>query len=65
VLGADIARQCLEHGLLDEVIVVLAPALLGDGVRLVQSPGGRWVQLEPIEVLPSDRLTDMRFRVVK
>ena len=65
VLGADIARQCLENGLLDEVVVSLVPALLGDGVRLFQSPGGRWIELEPIEVLPSERLTEFRFRVVK
>ena len=38
VLGADIARQCLENGLLDEVVVSLVPALLGDGVRLFQEP---------------------------
>jgi dihydrofolate reductase len=45
VLGADIARQCLEAGFLDEVLVVIAPVLLGDGTRLFDHPGGTPVQL--------------------
>lgn len=31
VPGADIARQCLEAGALDEVLTIIAPVLLGDG----------------------------------
>jgi dihydrofolate reductase len=34
VLGANVARQCIEAGLLDEVLVFIAPVLLGDGTRL-------------------------------
>lgn len=49
VLGADVARQCLEQGLLDEVLVLIAPVLLGDGVRLFDHPGGRTVILEPLD----------------
>jgi hypothetical protein len=37
--GADIARQCLQAGLLDEIVIYLAPVLLGDGVRLYDSVG--------------------------
>jgi dihydrofolate reductase len=48
VLGANVARQCLEAGLLDEVLVLIAPVLLGDGVRLFEQPGGSRVRLEPI-----------------
>lgn len=33
LIGADVARQCLEAGIVDEVIVHVAPVLLGDGVR--------------------------------
>ena len=33
ILGADIARQCLELGELDEVLAIIAPVLLGDGHR--------------------------------
>lgn len=32
--------KCLEAGLLDEILVHIAPVLLGDGVRLVDHPGG-------------------------
>jgi dihydrofolate reductase len=35
VLGADVARQCLEAGELDEILVSIAPVMLGDGVRLL------------------------------
>jgi dihydrofolate reductase len=40
VLGADVARQCLDAGLLDEILVCIAPVLLGDGVRLFDAPAG-------------------------
>lgn len=65
VLGADVARQCIEHGLLDEILVHLAPALLGDGVRLYGSPGTGRVKLEKISCAQSGQLTDLRFRVLK
>ena len=40
VLGANVARQCLEAGLLDEITVHVAPVLVGDGVRLFERSGG-------------------------
>lgn len=48
VLGANVAKQCLDAGLLDEVLVFIAPVLLGDGVPLFRSPGGTNVRLTPI-----------------
>ena len=48
VLGANVAKQCLETGLLDEVLVFIAPVLLGDGVPLFRSDGGTNVRLTPI-----------------
>jgi dihydrofolate reductase len=33
VMGANIARQCIQAGLMDEIRVHPAPVLLGDGVR--------------------------------
>jgi dihydrofolate reductase len=50
VLGADVARQCLEAGVLDEILVIIAPVLLGDGTRLFDHPGGTNVRLEPLEL---------------
>jgi dihydrofolate reductase len=63
VLGADLAKQCLERGLLDEIIIHLAPVLLGDGVRLFAASGGQRVRLEPTHVTRTGPLTDLRFRV--
>ena len=48
VLGATVAKQCLQAGLLDEILVLIAPVLLGDGTPLFQHEGGTHVRLEPI-----------------
>jgi dihydrofolate reductase len=45
VLGANIARQCLEGGLLDEIIGHVAPVLVGGGVRLFERDGSDAVRL--------------------
>jgi Dihydrofolate reductase len=37
IIGANVARQCLEHGLIDEVIVLIAPLMLGDGAGFTRS----------------------------
>jgi len=65
VIGSDIARQCIDEGLIDEIVVHLAPVLLGDGVRLFGSPGQGRIDLERTSVAQSGQLTDLRFRVVK
>lgn len=48
ILGANVAEQCIEAGLLDEILVFVAPVLLGDGVRMFDHPGGANVRLAPI-----------------
>lgn len=65
VFGADAARQCIDRGPLDEVVVYLAPFLLGDGVRLFGGPGAGRVDLERTVLAQSGPTTDLRFRVVK
>jgi len=50
ILGADIAAQCLTAGLLDEILVFIAPVLLGDGVRLFHRPGGAHVLLDRVTI---------------
>ena len=64
LLGAGIARQCLDLGLVDEVVVQVAPVLLGAGIRLFERSGGKPIKLEKISVAESGKLTDLRFRVV-
>jgi dihydrofolate reductase len=59
IFGADTAQQCLAAGELDELVIHLAPVLLGDGVRLYGTPGAsRPVDLE-------GQTTDLRYVVPK
>jgi dihydrofolate reductase len=48
VLGADVGQQCLQAGLLDEVLVFFAPVLLGDGTPMFSRTGSDRVDLEPV-----------------
>lgn len=63
LFGASVARQCIQAGLVDEIVVHVAPVLLGDGTRLFDWPGGTRVWLEKVGVAESGALTDLRFRV--
>jgi dihydrofolate reductase len=63
VLGAEVARGCLELGELDEVLVIVEPLMLGDGVRLFDHPGGAAVALERIGVEVEPSATHLWFRV--
>ncbi|GAA0948828.1 dihydrofolate reductase family protein [Kribbella koreensis] len=63
VLGADIARQCLEAGELDEVLTCVAPVMLGDGTRLFDQPGGHTVKLERVSATEVPLATNLWFKV--
>jgi dihydrofolate reductase len=63
--GANIVRQCIEAGLIDELQIHLAPLLLGDGIRLFEHTGQEHVQLESTQVIDSPKVTHLRYRVVK
>lgn len=60
VAGPNVAQQCLELGLLDEIVVDLVPVLLGAGVRYFD---GGTATLEDPEVVPGRRVTHLRYRV--
>jgi dihydrofolate reductase len=64
ILGADVAGQCLQRGLVDEILVYVLPVLLGDGVRF-SSPGLARIDLEPVSSTRSGAVTILRFRVRK
>lgn len=64
ILGADVAGQCLQRGLVDEILVYVLPVLLGDGIRL-SSPGLARIDLEPLSSMRSRSVTILRFRVAK
>jgi dihydrofolate reductase len=63
--GANVAQQCIEAGLIDEVGIDLVPVLLGEGVsffgRLRTGP----IELERTMVVEAPGVTHLRFRVVK
>ena len=65
VLGASVARQCLEAGVLDEILMFIAPVMLGDGVRLFDHPGGTHVRLERLRLESAPLATGLWWRVAK
>jgi dihydrofolate reductase len=65
IFGASIARQCLEHSLLDEIVLHLVPVLLGEGVRFYDAPGVGQISMEQTFVSDQGQITDLRFRVLK
>ena len=65
IFGASLTQQCLNARVLDEVVLHVAPVLLGGGVRLFGDGSDEPVELERVSVGAADGLTDLRFRVVK
>jgi dihydrofolate reductase len=64
IFGANLAAQCVDAGLVDEIVVHVAPVLLGDGVRLYGVAGERLrVELERTGLEESGQLTSLRYRV--
>jgi len=63
--GADITRQCLKLGLLDEIGIDLVPVLLGQGVRLFEYLGIEPIELELTGARQAPGVTHLSFRVVK
>lgn len=65
ILGVNIAQMCLDEGLLDEILVCIAPVLLGDGIRLFDRLGGTNVTLERLDLTHTPRATNLWLRVVR
>ena len=63
IFGADVARQMLALGRLDEIIVQIVPVVLGAGVRLFGEASAPQARLERTYAGTSEALTDIRFRV--
>jgi len=62
ILGADVAGQCLQHGLVDEILVYILPVLLGSGIPF-SSPELSRMDLEPVSSARSGDATILRFRI--
>jgi dihydrofolate reductase len=63
VNGPNIAQQCLNGGLLDEVHVDLVPVLLGEGIRFFENLQDTPVMLEDPEIIKGLRVIHLTFRV--
>jgi dihydrofolate reductase len=63
VVGADVASQCLERGLVDELLVMVLPVLLGLGTPLYKPETATRVGLEVITSSSSRSVLLLRYRV--
>lgn len=63
VMGAETAQQYLRAGLVDDLILQIAPVLLGSGTRLFDHLGTEPVALRRERVVASPFVTHLRFRV--
>ena len=59
--GADVVRQYLSAGLIDELRLHIAPVIIGAGERLFDGVGD--LLLEPLEVSGNDLITHVTYRV--
>jgi dihydrofolate reductase len=64
--GASVAQQYLKAGLLDEMLLHVAPVLMGDGVRLFENhlDDGQ-VELECTQAIQSPAVNHLRYRIVR
>jgi dihydrofolate reductase len=60
--GADVARQALDLGLVDEVQLHLVPVIVGAGTLLF-APGCAGWRLSPVRVVQTPEVTHLRYRV--
>lgn len=62
LLGATVWREFLQAGLVDEILVHVAPVLLGDGTRLYDVPGTQLIELELTESVKVGKLAQLKFK---
>jgi dihydrofolate reductase len=63
--GADLVRQFLNAGLVDELLLSVAPTFLGHGLRLFDGLDVNRVGVEIAEVVSSQKVTHLRYAVKK
>jgi dihydrofolate reductase len=62
--GANVVNQYLAAGLIDEIETHVVPVLIGSGQRLFDGLGQDF-KLEKIRVVEGDRVTHIKYRVLK
>jgi dihydrofolate reductase len=65
VAGPNIAQQCLNAGILDEIRVELVPVLLGQGIRFFDNVQQAPVMLEDPTIVEGCRVAHLAYRVRK
>jgi len=65
VAGPNIAQQCLDAGLLDEVRINLVPVLLGKGIRYFDKLSNAPFALEDPRVIQGTGVTHLIYRVAR
>ena len=61
--GADLLRQCLDAGVVDEFTLTIAPVLLGGGTRLFDGIERTDLGFERTGVIESPYATHLRYEV--
>lgn len=65
VAGGRVARECLDAGLLDEVVINVVPVVLGEGIPFLAGIANGPVRFEDPEVIEAPGVTHMRYRVAR
>jgi dihydrofolate reductase len=63
--GANLAKQFIELGLLDEVSIHLVPVVFGSGTPLFGNLDSKHISLKTVEVIETPEVIHLRFRVGK
>jgi dihydrofolate reductase len=63
--GADVARQYLAAGLVDEMQLHVVPLLLGGGERLFDGLTGADVRLMPVRTVEAPDVAHLKYRIVR
>lgn len=65
ISGTTIVQQCLQVDLLDEILIDLAPILLGEGTCLFDELRNTPIDLEKISLVDTPSVTHLKYRVKK
>ena len=63
LMGAEVSKQALREGLVDEIFIQLSPLLLGGGTRLFENLDVHRIRLDCTRVVASPYVTHLRYRV--
>jgi dihydrofolate reductase len=63
--GADLGRQYIAAGLVDEISIHLVPVLFGTGTRMFESLEEGHLALEPLATVPTPSATHLRYKIAR